>query len=224
MVILAIKLFFAPLFIILTYLIQRKFGARISGAFLAVPFIVLPILGVIYLQQGSQFLDEAIIGTYAGQFGLLLFITTYSHLAIRFPWPICVTAATFAFFVSVTIFGPLIHSLWQGIALWLVAWVVLMKNFVSYDRNSQLPRAPKWDLWLRIASALLLIFTITQFAQDLGAHLSGAFAMYPVMTTIMSTFNHHRFGPNSSIALLHGLTQYLVVAAILIFPLIALLI
>lgn len=64
-----------------------------------------------------------------------------------------------------------------------------------------------------------LIFTITQFAKDLGPQFSGAFAMYPVMTSIMSTFNHYRFGSNASIALMHGLIQYLVITAIFIFPL-----
>jgi hypothetical protein len=99
-----------------------------------------------------------------------------------------------------------------------------MKRFVSYDRNATLPPAPKWDIWLRVASALFLIFTITQFAENLGPRLSGAFATYPVMTSIMSTFNHYRFGPNSSTALMHGLLQYLPFTSLLILPVSAILI
>jgi len=224
MLVLTVKLLFAPLFIIFTYLIQKKFGARLGGVFMAVPFIVVPILIVIYLQQGSDFLYGSIVGTYAGQIGLLLFIATYTRLAPRFSWPLCIAASTSAFLIGVALMAPIISELWIGVLLWLGAWALVMKTFPAYDRKSKLPAAPKWDLWLRIASALLLIFTITQFAESLGPKLSGAFAMYPVMTSIMSTFNHYRFGPNASIALMHGLAQYLIVTAVLIFPPIALLI
>jgi hypothetical protein len=48
--------------------------------------------------------------------------------------------------------------------------------------------------------------------------------MYPVMTSIMSTFNHYRFGPNASIGLMHGLLKYLSVTTLIVFPLTALLI
>lgn len=222
MLVLGVKLLFAPLFIIFTYLIQKKFGARWGGVFMAVPFIVVPILIVIYLQQGSEFLYGSIVGTYAGQIGLLFFITTYTQLAPRFDWPICIASATSAFLICVAVMSPIINDLWVGVILWLIVWIITMKRFVPYDRNTKLPPAPKWDLWLRVASALFLIFTITQFAENLGPRLSGAFAMYPVMTSIMSTFNHYRFGPNASIALMHGLAQYLIATALLVFPLAAL--
>lgn len=222
MLALGVKLFFAPLFIIITYLIQKKFGARWGGVFMAVPFIVVPILIVIYLQQGSEFLYGSIVGTYAGQIGLIFFIATYTRLAPRFNWSICIASSTSAFLIGVAVMSPIIKNLWVGVVLWFIFWVISMKYFVAYDKNTKLPSAPQWDLWLRVGSALLLIFTITQFAENLGPQLSGSFAMYPVMTSIMSTFNHYRFGPNASIALLHGLAQYLVVNALIIFPISAL--
>ena len=224
MLVLGVKLLFAPLFIIFTYLIQKKFGARWGGIFMAVPFVIGPILIVIYLQHGSDFLYGSIVGTYAGQIGLIFFIATYTRMAPRFKWPVCIASSTSAFLIGVAIMSPIINDLWVGVALWFVFWVISMKFFVTYDSKTKLAPAPTWDLWLRVGSALLLIFTITQFAAKLGPQLSGAFAMYPVMTSIMSTFNHYRFGPNASNALLHGLAQYLVVIALFIFPLAAVLI
>jgi hypothetical protein len=224
MLILGVKLLFAPLFVVGTYFIQRRFGARWGGISMAVPFILVPILLVIYLQHGSEFLYDSIVGTYAGQISLLCFIATYSRLSPRFNWPICIVASTSVFLIGVAILSPLITDLWVGIALWLIVWAISMKRFVPYDRNAKLPTAPKWDIWLRVASALFLIFTITQFAENLGPRLSGAFATYPVMTSIMTTFNHYRFGQNSSTALMHGLLQYLPATSLLILPLAALLI
>jgi hypothetical protein len=222
MLVLSVKLLFAPLFVIGTYFIQRRFGARWGGISMAVPFILVPILLVIYLQHGSEFLYDSIVGTYAGQISLLCFIATYSRMSPRFNWPICIVASTSVFLIGVAILSPLITNLWVGIALWLIVWTISLKRFVAYDRNAKLPTAPKWDIWLRVASALLLIFTITQFAENLGPQLSGAFATYPVMTSIMTTFNHYRFGPNSSTALMHGLLQYLPATSLLILPLAAL--
>ena len=224
MLVLAVKLLFAPLFVIGTYLIQRRFGARWGGISMAVPFILVPILIVIYLQHGSEFLYDSIVGTYAGQISLLFFIATYTRMAPRFNWPICIIVSTSVFLIGVAVLSPLINDLWIGIALWLIAWTRSLKKFVAYDRHAKLPPAPKWDIWLRVASALFLIFTITQFAENLGPQLSGAFATYPVMTSIMSTFNHYRFGPNSSTALMHGLLQYLPFTSLLILPLGAILI
>lgn len=224
MLVLAVKLLFAPLFVIGTYLIQRRFGARWGGISMAVPFILVPILIVIYIQHGSEFLYDSIVGTYAGQISLLFFIATYTRMAPRFNWPICIIVSTSIFLIGVAALSPLINNLWVGIALWLIAWTISLKKFVAYDRNAKLPPAPKWDIWLRVASALFLIFTITQFAENLGPQLSGAFATYPVMTSIMSTFNHYRFGPNSSTALMHGLLQYLPFTSLLILPLGAILI
>jgi hypothetical protein len=224
MLALAVKLLFAPVFVIGTYFIQRKFGARWGGISMAVPFILAPILIAIYIEQGSDFLYSSIVGSYAGQIALLFFIAIYTRMAPRFHWLICIFTATSVFLIGVAILSPLINELWVGIALWTIVWSISMKRFVPYDRTIKLPPAPKWDIWLRVASALLLIFTITQFAENLGPRLSGAFATYPVMTSIMTTFNHYRFGPNSSIALMHGLLQYIPATSLLILPIAALLI
>jgi hypothetical protein len=224
MLALAVKLLFAPLFVIGTYLIQRRFGARWGGISMAVPFILAPILIAIYIEQGSDFLYGSIVGSYAGQIALLFFMAIYTRMAPRFSWPICVVSSTSVFLIGVAVLSPLINELWVGIALWIIVWSISLKRFVAYDRSTKLPPAPKWDIWLRVVSALLLIFTITQFAENLGPRLSGAFATYPVMTSIMTTFNHYRFGPNSSTALMHGLLQYLPITSLLILPLTAILI
>ena len=160
MLALAVKLLFAPVFVIGTYLIQRRFGARWGGISMAVPFILAPILIAIYIEQGSDFLYSSIVGSYAGQIALLFFIATYTRMAPRFNWSICIVSATSVFLISVAVLSPLINELWVGIALWI----------------------------------------------------------------IMTTFNHYRFGPNSSTALMHGLLQYLPATSLLILPLAALLI
>jgi hypothetical protein len=218
MQILVIKLLFAPLFIIFTYVIQRKYGARLGGVFMAIPFIVVPILVVLYLQEGRDFFHSAVIGTYSGQIGLLFFVLAFTSMARRFKWYWCLLAATASYALAVLILSPVMTNLWVGMVSWFVIWVAVMKTFKAYDRTESLSATTRWDLPIRVFSALALIFLITEFADQLGPQYSGALAMYPVMTSIMSTFNHYRFGANSSIALMHGLTQYLFVTPLFIFP------
>ena len=214
--VLAVKLFFAPIFVVVTSFVQKKYGAKIGGILLAIPFILTPILIVIYLEEGKDFLHQALIANYAGQIGLLFYILAYARLADRFSWRVSALGATSAYLVSILILSSLLTNLWVGLFLWTLFWFGLLKIYPDYDRTVVSHASPWWDILLRIGSALTLIFIITAFAKDLGPHLAGALAMYPIMTTVTSTFNHGRFGSRSAIALLHGMTQFLFVTAL--FP------
>lgn len=216
---LAIKVFLAPIFIVFAYIIQKKYGPKISGIFVAIPFIATPILLVIYHDHGVAFFHQAIIGTYAGQIGCLVYIYIYTHLARSVKWPICVALSTLSYLVIAPTLSLFIRNIWLALALWSVAWLFLQWSAVPFDKSATLPIAPKWDLPMRIISALLLIFLVTGFSQILGAQLSGALAMYPVMTSIMSGFNHARFGANAAIAFLNGLGRYLILVSLIFFPL-----
>jgi hypothetical protein len=216
---LGIKLFLAPIFIAFAYVVQRKYGPKVSGIFVAIPFIATPILLVIYCEQGVEFFHQAIIGTYAGQIGVLIYIFIYTHLAQKRSWQVCFSIATLTFLLIAPVLSKYFTNFWIALTLWLAVWVILQRTAVPFDKSAVLPQSPKWDLPMRILSALGLIFIVTGFSQILGANLSGALAMYPVMTSIMSSFNHARFGANSAIAFLNGLGTYLVFVGGLFFPL-----
>lgn len=219
MLTLGIKLLLAPIFIVFTYVIQRKYGPKVGGIFVAIPFIATPILLVIYFEQGVKFFHQAIIGTYAGQIGVLIYIFMYTHLARTRSWKICFAISTITFLLIAPVLSAFLTNFWIAITLWLLVWVILQRTAVPFEKGAMLPQAPKWDLPMRIISALALIFIVTGFSQVLGSSLSGALAMYPVMTSIMSSFNHARFGANSAIAFLNGLGTYLVFVGIFFFPL-----
>lgn len=219
MLILAIKLFLAPIFIVITSFVQKKYGSRVGGILVSIPFILTPILVVMYIQQGKVFFHHAIIANYGGQIGILLYIAVYARLASKCSWYLSALGATVAYLITVFTLSPRIPNVWVGIGAWTIVWLIVLKTYPKYDRTVVSHASPWWEILLRIGSALTLIFVITAVASDLGPRLSGAFAMYPVMTTVMATFNHARFGSRSAIALLHGMSQYLVMTAI--FPVFA---
>ena len=219
MLTLAIKVLLAPIFIAFAYVIQKKYGAKVGGIFVAIPFIATPILLVIYFEHGTEFLHRAILGTYAGQAGVLIYIYVYTHLARTRTWPICFAASTLSYLILAPLLSEVISNIWVAIAIWFAIWLVLQWRAVPFDKHASLPVSPKWDLPMRMLSALALIFMVTGFSQILGPALSGALAMYPVMTSIMSSFNHARFGSNAAIAFLNGLGRYLVFVGLIFFPL-----
>jgi hypothetical protein len=50
-----------------------------------------------------------------------------------------------------------------------------------------------------------LTVAVTQAAGGLGPKLSGLFAMFPVMSTVLVGFSHRAFGPGFALALLRGM-------------------
>jgi hypothetical protein len=68
---------------------------------------------------------------------------------------------------------------------------------------------PKWELPARILVTVVLILTLTGFANVLGPRVSGALSTYPVIISVLGAFSQKRFGPHSTVATLHGLVQAL---------------
>jgi hypothetical protein len=58
---------------------------------------------------------------------------------------------------------------------------------------------------LRMGSGALLVLLVTHFAASLGPGLSGVFAMFPVMGTVLALFTHRSAGAGSTIQLLRGM-------------------
>jgi hypothetical protein len=63
----------------------------------------------------------------------------------------------------------------------------------------------KSDLPWRMLAATVLVLSVTFAAQHIGARLSGFFAMFPVMSTVLVGFSHARLGQQFAIALLRGM-------------------
>jgi hypothetical protein len=63
------------------------------------------------------------------------------------------------------------------------------------------------DLPLRMLAGALLSFTVTWAAAGIGPRLSGFFAMFPVMGTILVGFSHHASGRAYAVNILLGMAR-----------------
>jgi hypothetical protein len=61
------------------------------------------------------------------------------------------------------------------------------------------------DMVWRMLGAAALVLVVTSGASQLGARLSGIFAMFPVMGTVLVGFSHAQSGRAHAVALLRGM-------------------
>lgn len=64
--------------------------------------------------------------------------------------------------------------------------------------------SPARDLPWRMLAGALVTVAVTQAASGLGPQLSGLFAMFPVMSTVLVGFSHRASGFGFAVALLRG--------------------
>jgi hypothetical protein len=63
------------------------------------------------------------------------------------------------------------------------------------------------DLPLRMLAGAVLCFVVTYAAAGIGPRLSGFFAMFPVMGTILVGFSHHASGREFAVNILLGMVR-----------------
>jgi hypothetical protein len=64
--------------------------------------------------------------------------------------------------------------------------------------------APPNDLVWRMVAGATLVLLLTHFSSRLGPRLSGLFAMFPIMLSVLVVFSHRHAGPGFAINLLRG--------------------
>ena len=66
---------------------------------------------------------------------------------------------------------------------------------------------PAGDLPWRMLAGAVLSLSVTYAAASLGPRLSGLFAMFPVMSTVLVGFSHRSSGPGFAVDLLRGMVR-----------------
>jgi hypothetical protein len=203
--ILALKLFLVPSLIAAVTLSGRKWGAMVAGWLSAFPIVSGPILFFLGWEHGTAFARQATEGTASAILAILSFGISYAWGATRFGW----IASTVCGFAGYALAVLVITSLTPP--LWLTAAVILP---VLYFSPAWFPRLPpssaggaagNRSLVLRMISGAILVLSVTYFSSSLGPRLSGLFAMFPVMSTVLVVFSHRESGAGFAVQLLRGM-------------------
>lgn len=215
-VLLALKIFLSPLLMLIVTFLQSRQSAKAGGRFMGWPLVTGPIIFIIFLQEGAAFAAKTAHGALLGQISLIAFAWSYALVALRAPWYIAIACATVTFIGSVYLVSLIHVPLWLTFLSLILALYLVNKFWPKYEPVTTPLSSPRWELHLRIALVITLVFVLSEFSQTLGPSLTGGFSTYPVIATILGVFNHKRFGANAAISLHHGLMQRLYITSIIL--------
>ena len=218
-ILLGLKLFLAPFFVWIISILQSRYNARLGGFFLGLPLTTGPFLLIIGIQEGRTFAKTAAHGVLVGQLSLIVFCFVYAIAAKNLNWIRSILIATIAVWLSGYFFN-LVNISNLGIAMTLFFfWAISLGLFPMYEKPTEKVVAPKWELPVRLITAVLLILLLTATANILGSRVSGALSTYPTIITVLGSFSHRRNGPKYLIATLHALIQALPITSLIMIGL-----
>ena len=205
--ILLLKLLLVPGLIALVTLAGRRWGPGVAGWLSAFPIVSGPILLVIALEQGPAFAASAAGNTLLAVLAILVFSVAYARCA-RFGMARAMLAALCAYGLAVLLLQALPLPLWPGFAAVLLALLAAPRLLgpVPAQPAGAAGKAPNDLPWRMLAGAMLAL-GVTYAAAGLGPRLSGLFAMFPVMSTVLVGFSHRASGPGFAVALLRGMLK-----------------
>ena len=201
----ALKLFLVPLLIWLVTLAGRRWGPAVAGWLSAFPIVAGPILLALTLEQGAPFAARAAEGTLLAVVAILVFSLAYARASARFGVAGCMALALLAWAASVAALQALRLPL--GVCF-IAVWCALLltgRLFPPALPATAAAGVRRNDLPWRMLAAAALVLAVTAGAAHLGARLSGFFAMFPVMSTVLVGFAHAGSGRPGAVSLLRGM-------------------
>ena len=201
-----LKLLLVPTLIALVTLAGRRWGPAIAGWLSAFPIVAGPILLAIALEQGAAFAAVAAANTLVAVLAILAFSVAYARNARR-GMPRAMPAALLAYALAVAVLQAVQLPLWAGFPAVLAG--LLVAPYLFGPAPEQQPGAGRQvnDLPWRMLAGAILSLSVTYAAASLGPRLSGLFAMFPVMSTVLVGFSHRANGPGFAVALLRGMIK-----------------
>ena len=212
---LALKLFLAPIFVGLVSVIQKRWGDRVGGRLIGFPLTTGPFVLIIYIQEGGSFAARAAHGVLVGQVALIIFAWTYATAAMRTDWAKALATGTLACIASGVVLTAREIPLIPLLFILFITWICAKEYWPAYDSKPHSNEPPSWELPIRLVTTVLIILTLTGFANVLGARVAGVLSTYPVIVSVLGAFNQRRFGPNATVATLHGMLQTLPITTLI---------
>jgi hypothetical protein len=202
---LLLKLFLAPVLIGGVTLAGRRWGPTVAGWLSAFPIVAGPVLLTITAEQGPAFAATAAQGTLSAVLAVLAFSVAYARVAVRAGIAASMLAALAVYAVAVMGLKALQAPAHACFVLVIVALLVTPRLFPRLPAAAPAGKpAGGGDLPWRMAAAAALVLAVSYGAAAMGPRLSGIFAMFPTMGTVLVGFSHARQGNAFAIALLRG--------------------
>jgi len=202
--ILALKLFLAPMLIGFVSIAGRRWGPTVGGWLVSLPLTSAPVILFLAIEQGTTFATSAAQNTLMGIISVASFCLVYYWFSFRFGWQLSMLAGWIAFFALTFIEESVILSLFFSLAIVTVFLIVVLTLMPKSQSKDLAIIPPRWDTPLRMLVATGFVLGLTGAASILGPQLSGLLAPFPMFTTILAVFTHHFQGADFTRCLLRA--------------------
>ena len=189
--VLLFKILLAPVLIALVSLAGRKWGPGIAGWLLGIPLNSGPILFFLVLEQGPQFASHAAFGCLIGILAWATFTLVYAWCCLKLPWWSSTILGWIAYFAIAALLLPVRLDIIWAFAMVSLLLAAMLWAFPRVPPPDSAATYGKYDLLLRMATASVMVVTLTGFARLLGPLRSGILSDFPAYTTILAVFSHH---------------------------------
>ena len=203
--VLILKLLLVPMLIAGITIAGRHWVPAVAGWLSAFPVVSAPILFFLALEHGAAFAATAAVGTLSAVLAILAFGVSYAWAATRYAWHTCVIIAFVGYSCAIACLNVWTPSLFSAASAVVVALVAAKWLFPVPAQTPGLTSSPANDLVLRMIVGGTLVFLVTYFSSRMGPRLSGVFAMFPVMSSVLVIFSHRHTGASFAIRLLRGM-------------------
>lgn len=202
---LALKLLLVPAFLTLISLAGKRWGPEVAGWLAGLPVLTGPILFLLALENGPAFASAAATVSLATVFAVVAFVLTYAHLCARRSPGITLLCGVISWFIGALLLVALPLTNGISLAIALAALLIAPKLFPRMSAPKMAAPLPKRELLLRMLAGAALTLAVTSLAAAIGPSWSGMFAVFPVISIVLTVFSHIRSGPEFAVALLRAM-------------------
>jgi type IV secretory pathway VirB2 component (pilin) len=202
---LVLKLVLVPSLILAITFAGRRWGPAVAGWLSGFPVVSGPILFFMATEQGLPFASAAAVGTLSAVLAIVAFGLSYAWAATRLSWPGCLLCGLLAYFAAVALLNALAPPVFVAAPFVIVALWFAPRLFPRRVAPPPALAAPRGELVLRVLTSAALVISVTYFASPLGPRLSGLFAMFPVINSVLAVFSHLHAGRQFTVKLLRGM-------------------
>ena len=200
-----LKITLVPLLIGAITLAGRRWGPTVAGWLTGLPVVAGPIMFFMAFEQGSAFAAQAIVGMLLGILAVLVCNLAYAWCSTRLSWRGSVVCSLSAYFAAVSLLNSLDISFYATVALVFVFLPFAQRLFPRVQARTVKVASARSEIVIRMLAGAVLVMSVTYFASAFGAHLSGLFATFPVISTVLAVFSHRQSGHEFAISLLRGI-------------------
>jgi HD-like signal output (HDOD) protein len=157
------------------------------------------------LEHGTVFAATAATVSLSAVLGAVVFILTYARVCARRSPAISLLSGLAAWCGAALLLTRLPPNNSVSLLIAALSLVLAPKLFPRITAPILAAALPRWELPLRMLAGAAVTLAVTTLAAAIGPSWSGMFAVFPVITIVMSVFSHRASGPAFTATLLRAM-------------------